>query len=90
MNERRTQLEIIHDMLKAIHDKGGTIKPTHLLYKSNLSHKRMKEYLDQLMERKLIDQTEMKEKQFFVLTDAGREFLVNYKRLTEFTDAFGL
>ena len=41
MTERRTKMDIIFDMLTAIQDKGGHILPTHLLYKSNLSHGRL-------------------------------------------------
>ena len=61
MSERRSKIDIIYDMLKAINDKGGKIRPTHLLYKSNLSHKRMKEYLVHLMGKKLIEEIEVKE-----------------------------
>ena len=38
MSKRRSRVQIIFDILNAIKRKGGTIKPTHLLYKSNLSH----------------------------------------------------
>lgn len=91
MGSRRNKLEIIHDILKSIHDKGGAIKPTHLLYKSNLSHQRMKEYVEELKSKNLIDE-EIKEndKHVFVLTEQGYEFLANFRRLKEFTDMFGL
>ena len=91
MSARRNKLEIIHDILRAVHDKGGTIKPTHLLYKSNLSHQRMKEYVDELKSKSLIRE-EMKDedKHVFVLTESDFEFLANYKKLLEFTEMFGL
>lgn len=90
MTERRTQIQIIYDILKAVHDKGGTIKPTHLLYKSNLSHKRMKEYVDQLSEKNMITTTTVKKKNFYQLTDEGRKFLADYRQFAQFTEAFGL
>lgn len=90
MSERRSKIDIIYDMLKAINDKGGKILPTHLLYKSNLSHKRMKEYLDHLMGKKLIEEIMIKDKKYFVLTEQGSKFFVDYMKIKEFTDAFGL
>ena len=77
-------------MLKAIEEKGGVIKPTHLLYKSNLSHQRMKLYLEELKGKKLIEESEKKKKRVFQLTDSGRKFLQNFKQMKEFTQAFGL
>ncbi|MBI4147989.1 hypothetical protein HY490_01735 [Candidatus Woesearchaeota archaeon] len=87
---RRNRLEIIHDMLRVTNDLGGKILPTHLLYKSNLSHERMKGYLEELKEKKLITELQEKEKLFFAITDDGRRFLMQYKQLKEFTEAFGL
>jgi predicted transcriptional regulator len=87
---KRSKLDIVYDMLRAIEDKGGRIIPTHLLYKSNLSHQRMKLYLDELMQRNLIKEAEHKGKTVYELTDEGRKFVQNYKQMKEFTQAFGL
>ena len=87
---RRNKLEIIYDILKAVQDKGGKIKPTHLLYKSNLSHKRMKEYLDSLMEKTLIKENSEKGQKLYQITDEGFKFLQEYEKIREFSDAFGL
>ncbi len=53
MIERRNKLEIIKDILNVIYEKNGKIKPTHLLYKSNLSHAKMKIYLNELNQVKI-------------------------------------
>ncbi|MBI2564970.1 hypothetical protein HYV79_03190 [Candidatus Woesearchaeota archaeon] len=88
---RRNKLEIIYDILKAMHDKGGRIKPTHLLYKSNLSHQRMKEYVDELKIKGLIaEEQQSEEKYLYALTTQGYDFLSNYQKLHEFTETFGL
>ena len=87
---KRTKLDIVYDMLRAIEDKGGKIIPTHLLYKSNLSHQRMKLYLDELKQRNLIVETQAKDKTYYELTDEGRKFIQNFKQMKEFTQAFGL
>lgn len=90
MTERRNKIDIIYDMLRVTNDKGGKILPTHLLYKSNLSHQRMKGYVEELKEKKLIEEVKEDTKTFFLITDAGRRFLQQYHQLKEFTDAFGL
>ncbi|HLD98553.1 MAG TPA: winged helix-turn-helix domain-containing protein, partial [Candidatus Nanoarchaeia archaeon] len=43
--KKRNKLEIIRDILNVIRSRNGKIKPTHILYKSNLSHQMMEEYL---------------------------------------------
>ena len=91
MAERRNQLEIVHDILKAVQDKGGSIKPTHLLYKSNLSHKRMKGYVEDLQKKgMLLAKVNEEERSMFVITDQGLKFLEEYRKVKELTDVFGL
>jgi predicted transcriptional regulator len=90
MTSRRSKIEIIHDMLHAIQEKNGRIKPTHLLYKSNLSHQKMKQSLEELVEKNLVREEEGKHGAYIVITDEGLKFLAEFKRIKELTDAFGL
>ena len=87
---KRTKLDIIYDMLRAIEAKGGKIKPTHLLYKSNLSHQRMKLYLKDLKEKNMVEELVEKKRTFYSITDDGRKFVQNFKQMKQFTEAFGL
>ena len=54
MIRKRERLEIIHDILVAIKDKRDTAKPTHILYKSNLSHQMLMEYINELVKKEFI------------------------------------
>ena len=88
--KRRDKLEIVNDILLAIQNKGGKIKPTHLLYKSNLSHKKMMEYLLELMEKNMVSETSEKGKKMYVIGQEGFNFISQYKKIKEFSDSFGL
>ena len=86
---KRDKLTIIYDVLIAVQKK-GKIKPTHLLYKSNLSYQRMKEYLDELKMKELVHDEVEKGQKFFSLTEKGHKFLQDYTKMREFTESFGL
>ncbi|MBU1245702.1 MAG: hypothetical protein KKH88_02520 [Nanoarchaeota archaeon] len=88
--KRRDKLEIVNDILLAIQNKGGKIKPTHLLYKSNLSHKKMMEYLSELMEKNMVAEENEKGKKMFIINQEGFNFIKEYKKIKEFSDSFGL
>jgi len=90
MKEKRGRLEIIHDILLAVQKKNGRIKPTHLLYKSNLSYQRMNIYVDELIKKGLLDKDFDDKNKFFLLTDNGYQFLAEFKRIREFSDSFGI
>lgn len=88
--ERRNKLEIIRDIIKVIYEKNGKIKPTHILYKSNLSHTKMKVYLNELLGKKLIIEVIDKNNKYYSVTTEGIKFLEDYERVTEFVKSFGL
>ena len=91
MNRKRGRLEIIHDILLAIREKRGKIKPTHILFKSNLSHQMMTEYLSDLISRGfIIEKLDKKKKKFYDLTDKGLNYLRDYQTIKAFVDSYGL
>ena len=82
MNARRDRLQIVNDMLISIRDKNGKIRPTHLLYKSNLAHNKMKLYVNELIEKELIKEDIEDGKKYYFLTDKGiKLFLDDWDKL---------
>lgn len=91
MKRKRDRLEIIHDILDVIRQKGDGIKPTHILYKSNLSHQMLTEYLGELIEKEfIIENINKKGKKGYSLTEKGYNYLNEYKIIREFADSYGL
>ncbi len=81
---KRTKRETIADMLEALSSKDQ--KPTHLMYKANLNHPRMKLLLDELEENALVEVTG----ELIRITEQGRLFLQEYKRAQHLFDSFGI
>lgn len=90
MDGKRTKIDIIGDMLKSILDKGGQIKPTHLMYKSNLSHSQMKSYLEELVEKDFVKKISKDTYEYITITDKGCSFIEKLREVKEFERAFGL
>jgi len=89
MAKKRERLQIIKDILNAIKTK-REIKPTRLLYASNLSPQMFKDYISELQGKGLIEEKEIKTKKYFVLTSKGNNFLEEYKTIENFINNFGL
>jgi len=90
MNGKRERLQIIHDILVTIQKNDGKVKPTHILYKANLSHQMLDEYLDELISKEFIVEKKIKSLKTYSLSDKGFKFLEKYGLITEFVDSFGL
>jgi predicted transcriptional regulator len=90
MNKKRDRLQIVHDILKAVQEKNGRIKPTHILYKSNLSHQMLDEYLGELISKGFIIENHTKTGKTYSITPKGFEYLQKYKTIVDFIDSFGL
>ena len=90
MAKKRERLEVIKDILEAIRNT-REIKPTRLLYASNLSPQMFKEYVNELLEKKFIKfEVDEKEKKTFSLTAKGNDFLQEYRVIEGFIENFGL
>tara|TARA_Y100000310_G_C20448824_1_gene699711 strand:+ start:581 stop:853 length:273 start_codon:yes stop_codon:yes gene_type:complete len=90
MAKKRERLEVIKDVLRAIRDNRN-IKPTRLLYASNLSPQMFKDYINELISKKFISlDIDKKEKKTFSLAPRGNDFLEEYKIIENFVENFGL
>lgn len=87
---KRDKLKVIRDILRVIREKDGKIKPTHIMYKANLSHQMLEEYLKDLISKEFIIENETKKGRTYSLTEKGFKYLNKYKMIAEFTDSFGL
>ena len=88
----RSKMRILADMMQTIQSEGDEgAGPTKILYAANLSHDRLKQYIDELIEKELIreDGLDSNNRTYF-LTEKGREFLREFVRIERFSEAFGI
>ncbi|MBU0757185.1 MAG: winged helix-turn-helix domain-containing protein [Nanoarchaeota archaeon] len=90
MSKKRGKLEIIHDILTVMMEKGEKVRPTHILYKSNLSHDMLSTYLTELQDKGFLKETIVKDKKMYSVTDKGYNFLKDYKLIRGFIESYGL
>ena len=90
MAKKRERLEVIKDILNVIRQK-RKIKPTRLLFSSNLSPQMFKNYVDELLSKGFIKTEEAEPgKKEFLLDKRGMDFLQEYKAIENFIENFGL
>ncbi|MFH1326684.1 MAG: winged helix-turn-helix domain-containing protein [archaeon] len=90
MTKKRERLTVIKDILKSVRENRN-IKPTRLLYASNLSPQMFKDYIEELLEKRFLKlEVGFKDKKTFSLTKKGNEFLEEYRIIEQFVENFGL
>lgn len=85
-------MRILADMMRAIQSEGEEgAGPTKILYAANLSHDRLKQYIDELVNKELIlERDPDSNNRTYYLTEKGREFLREFIRIERFSEAFGI
>jgi predicted transcriptional regulator len=90
MNAKRDRIAIINDMLQIISGKEG-MKPTQIMYKANLSHQMLTEYMGEIIAKGfIIEKVDRKGRKTYGLTDKGYAFLRDYQLIKKFFDSYGL
>ena len=80
---RRSKLEMYIDILKVLAQK-GPLKLTHIMYKSNVNCKVLKEYLDFLLKQGLIEERAVgKGRIVYADTPRGITVLKYFRELTK-------
>jgi predicted transcriptional regulator len=82
-------MQIIVDVLRVI-ERENKVKPTHILYKANLSHKLLKEYLNTLLQKGFIEVVVEKNRTYYRITDKGINFLNEFRKMEKLAQMFGL
>ena len=90
MQKKRSRLDIVADMLTVIRQKNGEIKPTHLMYRSNLAHGQMQSYLEELVQKQFVRKVQRSDREYIVITDNGLAFLRKVEEMREFEKGFAL
>lgn len=90
ITKKRERLEVIKDILTAVRDS-REIKPTRLLYASNLSPQMFKEYVEELIKKGFLAVNALdNNKKTIKISKKGNDFLEEYKTIERFVDNFGL
>ncbi len=84
-------MQIVADLLTVTKQSGQQgIKTTSLLTKANLSHSRLSKFLENLTGSGLINKIEFDNKNTFVITEKGRQYLESYAKFAGIAESFGL
>jgi predicted transcriptional regulator len=83
-------MQVIADVLRAIENENGISKPTHILYKANLSHKLLREHLNTLLQKGFIEVVIDGNRTYYKITDKGRNFMSEFRKIEKLAQVFGL
>ena len=76
---RRSKMEIYIDMLQVVSE--GNLKPTHVMYKANLSWARLMKHLRFLQSQDLLTIVQGSGVERYEITEKGREVLSYFRKL---------
>ena len=86
--KKRNKIEIVYDILEVIRINNSHIKTTQILSKANLSHVKLKVFLEELEGNGLIEIHEEKKHKYYQLSKKGYEYLDKLKQMKKFMEVF--
>ena len=86
---RRSKIRVLVDILRVV-EENEMAKPTHILYKANLSHKLLKEHLDMLVTSDFIERMNRGNNIYYKITEKGQKFMSQYRQMEKIATGFGL
>jgi predicted transcriptional regulator len=86
---KRGKLEIIKDILGIIRDS-KIIKVTPLIRRANLSTTGFKEYYREILEKEFVEERELKNGKYILISEKGILFLEKYQSIKRFIEDFDL
>lgn len=91
MSLKRDKVAIIHDILLIIRSKEGEARPTLIMYKANLSHQMLTEYMNEIITKGFITENiDKKGHRTYSVTEKGHNFIKDYQQIKKFFDSYGL
>ncbi len=90
MRYNRERLEIAYDILEIIKSTPKGAKPTHILYKANLSPTLLQRYLSVLLDDMLIQKDEVKTRSIYTITEKGMRLMELLKSIDRMTNIINL
>lgn len=87
--KKRSQEEVVYDILINILNKNGKIKPTQLMTKANLSYKMMNQYLEELIDNEYVSRINKNNRQYLIITSKGRDFVDKLIKSKTFSETIG-
>lgn len=85
----RTNVRIVADILNVAYSAEGT-NITNIIRKANISYNRLKQILDILITRGLIELENVEGNNRYIISEKGKKFLDVYTNFYDMTEAFGL
>ena len=84
--DRRSKLELYHDILDAITKESqyGEVKPTRVQFLSHTSYDKLMMYFDELEKKQMLVKSTL------TITEKGQKFLKEYHKIDEFVREIGL
>jgi predicted transcriptional regulator len=88
-SQYRSRCRVYADILRAIQE-GEQAKVSYLLHKANLSHDRLVNHLTKITGLGLIEKKSDGDIVYYEITQKGKKYLMEFAKVQEFGDAFGI